>query len=409
MADDRTLRTHVALFSVAHGIGVIAPLLTTPYLARVLGPTGWAPVLLAQSLAALVALLVEFGFDLTGTQQLAQAPTDRARGEVIAGVLSARLVLLPAAGALALVGAAAIPALHADWGLVSWGLAAAVTRGASPLWVFQGIGRPEGAVLAEVAAKVAAALGVLLFVHGPHDGWRVLALQAGAGAISVGWLLRRARGLVPWPPLSRLSAGHALHAAWPVFAFRGAGASYLHANVLILGALADPITVTMYASADRLVRAGINLFAPLTQALFPRVSRAMREGSAAAGRARQEAVQLVGGTGVGLSLLFVVGASPLVRMLLGPGYDAAVPLVRGLAALPTLIGIGTVLGIHWAIPSGRQRVFLRIVVLAGLANLAVATLLVPTWGAWGMVVATTTAEAWVAGALLTLYRRSDPA
>jgi PST family polysaccharide transporter len=96
-------------------------------------------------------------------------------------------------------------------------------------------------------------------------------------------------------------------------------------------------------------------------------------------------------------------------MLLGPSYDAAVPLVRGLAALPTLIGIGTVLGIHWAIPSGRQRVFLRIVVLAGLANLAVATLLVPTWGAWGMVVATTTAEAWVAGALLTLYRRSDPA
>ena len=409
MPVDRTLSRHLATFSGAYAIGVLAPLVTTPYLARALGPTGWAPVLVAQGVTALLVLVLEYGFDLSATQALAGAESEAARAHTIRGVLAARMLLVPIGTLLLLCLSALIPSLGRDARLVGWTLAAAIARGFSPLWIFQGLGSPERAVVVEAAGKAAAAAGVFFVVHRAGDGWRVLALQAATSGITSAVLLRRPSARWGEQPLSFRDGWRVLREGWTVFAFRGAGALYLHANVLLVGALASPVAVAMYGGAERLVRSGINLLAPLTQALFPRVSRAVPHGAAATSTALREAAWILGGAGGLLSLVLLVGARPLVALLLGDAYAPVVPLVRGLAALPTLVAVGTVLGIHWAIPTGRAPRFLRIVLVAGVINLVTAIALIPHLGPWGMIAGATAAEAWVAGALWRLYRQEGRA
>src|SRR6476661_3599169 len=66
--DTRSLaRNALALFG-GQLVGLVGPLLTIPYLARVLGPEAWAPILVAQGLANWLMLVLEFGFDLSGTR-----------------------------------------------------------------------------------------------------------------------------------------------------------------------------------------------------------------------------------------------------------------------------------------------------------------------------------------------------
>lgn len=405
MRDARPLSRHLAVFSTAHAIGILAPLVTTPYLARVLGPTGWGPVVLAQGIVGLVALLPEYGFDLTGTRALATTDDPASRGRQVADTLAARLVLLPLAGILLLAIATGVPLLRADLPLVGWSVLAMWARGASPLWIFQGLGHPEGAVAIEVTGRLIAALAVFVVVHEVGDGWRVLALQGVTGVVTALALSWRARRLLPLGALSVAGARRALRDGWSVFAFRGASALYMQANIVVVGALATPGVVAMFGGAERVVRAGINLFAPLTNALFPRAARAIPAGPAAQRETLAEASRWIGGLGVGTSLLCLIAARPLVLLLLGPAFTPAIPLLRGLAALPTLIAIGTVLGIHWAIPQGHARPFLRLVLMAGAISLVSAVLLIPRVGAWGMVIGATAAEGWVAGGLLLLYRR----
>ncbi len=405
MSADRHLTRHVAVFSTAHAIGIIAPLLTTPYLARVLGPAGWAPVLLAQGIAALVALLPEFGFDLSGTRDLAVSPDREARARIVGDIHAARLLLIPVAAIVILGLAQLIPLMGSRPSLVLWTFVAAVARGASPLWIFQGLGMPEGAVLLDASGKLGAALAVLVFVAGPEDGWRVLALQsigAGIPLLILGWRIRQ---LISPAPLTLAGARRALARSWPVFAFRGASASYMQANILIIAALASPTAVTMFGGAERVIRAGINLLAPITQAIFPRIARAVPAGAEVNRRALTEATWMIGGLGVILSLTALLAAGPLIPLLLGPGYEAAIPVLRGLAALPTLVAIGTVLGIHWAIPNGDERYFLGSVLIAGAISLTCAVFLIPRVGAWGMVIGATAAEACVAGALVHRFLR----
>ncbi|MBM3854918.1 MAG: hypothetical protein FJ399_17490, partial [Verrucomicrobia bacterium] len=85
----------IAVLLSAHTVGVVVPLLTLPWLARVLGPAAWAPVLVAQALANWAALVLEFGFDLAGARDVAQAEGDRALARTTAAIQQARLLLTP--------------------------------------------------------------------------------------------------------------------------------------------------------------------------------------------------------------------------------------------------------------------------------------------------------------------------
>jgi O-antigen/teichoic acid export membrane protein len=128
------LRANLGALVGSHAIGLLVPLLTVPYLARTLHPAGWAPVLLAQALAAWVVMLLDYGFELSGARAVATA---RAAGRELAAVVwriqGAKLLLLPL-GALLLLGAAwALPALRADGALVAWALLFALARGGTGL------------------------------------------------------------------------------------------------------------------------------------------------------------------------------------------------------------------------------------------------------------------------------------
>jgi PST family polysaccharide transporter len=256
----------------------------------------------------------------------------------------------------------------------------------------------------ESAAKVTAAAGIFLLIREPDDGWKVLALQAvsmGTVVLVLTFLMYRRVALLR-PRLNE--AVRTLREGVGIFVFRSASGVYLQANGFILGLLAPPSAVAFYGGAEKIVRAGVNLFQPLSQTLFPRMSHlAVRDNSAAA-RTLTMGMVLMGALGLALMITLLLGAPFLVKLLLGPGYDEAVPLVRLLALLPPVIAIGTMFGIQWALPAGLERPFYLLVVAAGLVNVTMAFALVPKLGALGMALGVTTAEVLVAGGLLVLFR-----
>ena len=65
-----------AALSVAHVLGLVVPFLTVPYLARVLRPEGFGLLLFAQSFGLWLVLVIEFGFDLSGTRIVSRIRED---------------------------------------------------------------------------------------------------------------------------------------------------------------------------------------------------------------------------------------------------------------------------------------------------------------------------------------------
>lgn len=386
------LARNAALLLVGNAVALLAPLITVPYVARVLGPEGWAPVLVAQAAVAWLAMIVDFGFDLSAVRAIAAEPAAEKRAAIVHQVQTAKLFLAPIASVALLVIFLALPALDDAWMLLVASLALIWLRGLDPLWYFLGVERVPPAVVVQIIGKLGATAATFLLVHGPEDAWRVIGLQAaGAGlatAILTGWMRHDAPRRVPrWR-----DAKAAMADGVTLFGFRAATGLFATGSVLLGGALLATPALAAFGAADRLVRAAIGTLHPLSQVVMPRVA-AQRASGASADALIAGSLRVTGGLGLLIGLVTFFAAPVIVAVLLGPGYEAAIPLLRALALLPPLVAVNTVLGVQWAIPFGRDRAFLGAVLVSGTINLALALPLAPRYGAMGLIAALVGAEA----------------
>ena len=238
----------------------IFPLLTVPYLARVLGPFHWGMVAFSQALGLYLSIVVDFGFQLSATRQVAKMRDDREYlSGIVAGVIGAKALL--AIGCLAAVPVAQhFMISFRGFELILWaGCLAGIGQGCSMLWFYQGIERMRVPAALDMLGKACAAGGIFLFVHSQADAWKVLALQfAGYSGVSI-CLLAMVYKEVPFRFPTRETTGRALRDSAGMFLFRSASGLYTIANTIILGAVSNPVAVGLYTGVERPVRALLSL------------------------------------------------------------------------------------------------------------------------------------------------------
>src|SRR5262249_47513176 len=156
---------------------------------------------------------------------------------------------------------------------------------------------------------------------------RVIALQAALSAVTLVALTTWLGGHVAFRRPSTAEGMATLRENWSIFACRVSSGLYIQANTLVLSALAAPAIVAFFGGAERIIRAAINLLQPLTQAFLPRLSFLHGADRTGAERMIRFALLGVGLIGVSMGSVAFFAAHMLVRVLLGPGYEAAVPVL----------------------------------------------------------------------------------
>ncbi|MDQ6664686.1 MAG: flippase [Acidobacteriota bacterium] len=385
----------------------LLPLASVPYLARTLGPAGWGTVAFVGALGELIVLLIEFGFNLSATREIARHRDSRGVcSEVMAGVLGAQIGLAVLGVALALLAARWIPLLRDNPRLLLAGLFYALAQGFLPLWFFQGLERMRVAAALEISGKIVALAGLFIFVHAPADGWKVLALQGLAPALSsvAGiWLAYRA---IPFRAPSLELVREALRTGWPMFLFRGGESLYGAGNAFILGLFAPPVVVGYFSSAEKMGKAAFGLLNPIREALYPRLSHlAIHNPARGASLARLGAV-VMGLGGLFTGGLLYLAAPVLIRILMGHAFDPAVQVLRILSVLPFLLSFTYSIGLQWLWPLGRDGVVNRIILMAGVLNVCLAFLLARRFMHLGMAWSVVASETFVCVCLVTIVVRS---
>src|ERR1051326_3979220 len=185
-----------------------------------------------------------------------------------------------------------------------------------------------------------------------------------------------------------------------MFLFRSAAMMYTMGNAFILGLFAAPAVVGYFAAAEKISRAVFGLFNPVRESLYPRLSHLVRKSPQQARRLARWGVAVTGSGGLVLGIVLFASAPFVVRVLLGPGFQPAVNVLRVLALLPPLISITQSLGFQWLLPHGREATVNRIILGAGLINITMAIVLAPRYAHIGMAWAVLCSEVYVASSML---------
>lgn len=266
---NQVLRNAGALYGVQIA-SFIVPLLTIPYLSRVLGPRSWGSVLFAQTVGIWVSLAIEYGFNLSASRDVAQNREDPAFIQsMVSGVFWARLLLALASGIFLLVLSLIVPAFRAEPLLIFLGWAIGVGQGLQPLWYFQATERLTKPATVSIVTRILAALCLFFLVKSPTHGWIVLASQAVMAALNA-WILEHmvAREVPILRPrkydiLQVLARGRIL------FIYTIGVSLYASSGALLLGLLTTQTQVAYYGGPSRITSAMTNMFWPFWRGSLP--------------------------------------------------------------------------------------------------------------------------------------------
>ena len=407
--DPSRIRQNVAaLYGVQAGRKLI-PLLSISYLTRVLGPGGWGTVAFVQAMAEFLVIVIEFGFNISATREVARnRDNPQACGRVMAGVLGAQAMLATGGVVTALAASRFLPVVSDHPRLLIAGLIYAVGQGFNPQWYFQGLERMRLSAALELTGKVLALVGIFLFVHLPVDNWKVLALAAVAPMLTTIAGLGLAYRNIPMQFPTWALVRPAFVMGGPMFFFRSAESLYGVGNAFLLGLFTTTEMVGYFAAAEKIAKAAFGLLNPIRDAIFPRLSQLAARGGeeAAAPLARKGATIMIAG-GVLLGAGLYVFAPLACHILLGDDFGPAVTVLRILAALPLLLSITYSVGFQWLLPFGKDAVINRIILSAGLLNLALSFFLARPFGHIGMAWAVLVSEAFVAASMVTAVWRAS--
>jgi PST family polysaccharide transporter len=372
---------------------LVVPLITLPYVSRVLGSNGFGLVAFSQSLSFLLGMVIGWGFDQWASREAAVKRDDPGGlSALTAQIVGARLILSAVALLIAVVVYLTSDTTRGSPEFIAMSWLAAVATGLTPLWFFLGVERLRAPSSIALGVRVVAAALTFVLVQNSGDAWIVMALFTGsavAGAlITIGMLFRRVdlRRPTVGPALSAIRAGTALFAGI-------AGLSlYTSMNVVLLGFLGTRAEVAHFSAAERVIRAAIQLLQPITTAVYPRITFLD-----SAGNPRRALRLLLIGSGVVLSIalvgaaLMLVFAPEIVRLVYGDQFADAAGVLRVMSALLPITTMAYAAG-TWLMVKRQDARIMRITLAGGILNIALAPLLVHLAGIDGMAVSVVTAE-----------------
>jgi PST family polysaccharide transporter len=378
------LHNVIALYGV-QACTYALPLLTFPYLAHVLGPSGWGVVVFAQAIGIVIASVVEYGFDISASRETARHRDDpKHLSQLISGVLGAKVLL----SVLCIAGALfsrrfthkVAPSLALFWASTIWG----VCQGINMLWFFQGLERMQLASSLEIGGKVLATLSIFVLVHNPDDGWKVMAAQCVGCVVAHGVTVVLAYRQVgfQWP--TRSSVWSALRVGASMFLFRSVQGLSGSVNRLVLGAVAPVAVLGEYAGAERITRVFQQGMWPVNQALYPRLTQQAQNSPGGAMKTVRLSLLFLGALGLVFGLAIYLGAAPLVHLVLGHDFQDSVPVLRVFSLWIPLVALCTVITFQLLLPNQLDNQFNMVNFTSALVGIGAAILLAPKFSAVGI-------------------------
>lgn len=386
------LKKNFAFNSAYQLLQVITPLVTTPYLARVLGPEQSGVFSYTQSITNYFVLFATLGISTYGVRAIARCGNDRARrSRVFWGAYASQLV----SGAVALAAYVVYAVLIHEGGMLItllWSLWL-IFAILDVSWLLFGCEEFKIPTVRSTVTKLLSLVFIFVFVKTRDDLWLYVL------AISGSFLLN---GVIVWPfvkryvdfarPTADEVKAH-LKGNLGLFVPVIAVSVYTTLDKIMLGVMSTEEQVAFFSYSERISRLPLSVLQALGVVMMPRMSYLLMEGE------REKALELIKSSiwimlAASMALTFGISAvaPEFVPVFLGEGYEPCVSIMTFLVVIIPVISVTNVIGKQYLLPLSRDREYTFSLIVGAVLNVAVNVLLIPRLGAAGAAVGTIVAE-----------------
>ncbi len=394
--------------SILQGANYIFPLITLPYLVRVLKPDKYGLIAFAQSFIQYFIILTDYGFNLSATREISINRDDKNKvSEIFNSVMAVKICLLVLSGIILTILVLTVDRFNRDWSIYFLSFGMVVGQVLFPIWFFQGIEQMKYITIMNITAKSIFTLSIFLFVR-EQSSYVYVPLLNSLGFIVAGvWAFitatRKFSIKLKVPKTEQII--HQVKDGWHIFISTVAISLYTVSNTFILGLFAPNEVVGYYSAAEKLIRAITSLMSPVSRTIYPHISKLVNESKEKGLLFIKKTLFLIGGFSLSVSLMVLITSGIAVKIILGTQYAESAVVLKILSPLPFLIALSNIFGIQTMLTFNYKKAFSRILILASIINIALAFALVPKLQHIGISIAVLTSETFVSLSMLAFLKR----
>ncbi len=388
----------------------IFPLITVPYLVRVLGPEKFGLIAFSQAFIQYFLLMTDYGFNLSATREIAVNREDYGRvSEVFSSVMLIKTAFAILSFLVLCLLVGSIDRFKGEWALYLLTFGTVIGNMLFPLWFFQGIEKMKHVAVLNIIPKAIFTISIFVFIKNQHD-YILIPVINSLGFIVSGGLgfmiaLKKFRVNFRIPHMDIIK--RELKNGWHVFISTIATNFYTASSTFILGIFTNNMIVGYFSAGEKIVRAALGLLNPLTQTLFPHISKIASESGSAALAFLKKTVKTVGMATFALSAVLFAFAPQLSSIILGSQFEESVPVIRILSFLPFIIGLATVYANFFLLAFGHIKTWSNIMILSACLSIvgAVTFVYILDMGHTGMSISIVCTELTVLFLSFSAYNR----
>lgn len=409
MINKQLIENIVSLFTIK-GLEYILAFITFPYLVRVLQVENFGAVVFVQGIIQYFVLFTDYGFNLLGPKEIAQHDSIKERGKIFASIFCAKLILLLISTIVficMLIGAKYINDI--DITLYSVVYLMVIGNVIFPIWFFQGIQQMRYITIVNIIGRFLSVACIFYFVKAPSDYILAGLFQAIVPLIAgiCSWIIlwKKYREVFILPKFQ--SVKQVFIDAWEIFTSTIAINLYTASNIVFLGLLTNNTIVGYFSGAQKIIQNINQLISPVTQAIYPYVSKIASNSKNDALKFLRKIVFILGGGNFIGSVLIFIFAEWIVDVLLGAGYEQSVLLLRILAFLPFIISLSNIFGIQTMLVFGMKKQFNKVLLSAAIVNTIIVLPMIYFYQAIGVSVSMTITEIFVTLSMYYILKKNN--
>jgi len=369
-----SLKENIASLVSLKGLEYLLNFILLPYLVRVLGPERFGAIAFMQSIVQYFVILVDYGFNLTAPRNIAKATDNKQIGNIFSNVMATKICICAAVTVLFLVLTIVLNLQSKLDMILFWAVYTMVIGNiVFPIWFFQGIQQMRYITFVNILARTITVILVFTLVRQPADYLLAALFQAGtmvfAGMFAFVVLFRKYPFIFIAPSWKGVKVE--LGNGWHIFLSTIAINIYTTTDTVILGIFTNNTVVGYFSAANKIIDSIKGLLSTVTQAVYPHISKLVQESREKAIAFLHRFLLIYCGLNLIGSLLLVVFAWLVVKILFGPGYEQSIIILQVLGILPFIISISNVFGIQTMLTFGYQKEFSKILVYAAVFSLII--------------------------------------
>lgn len=384
----------------------IFPLITFPYVSRVLLPVGTGKVAFATSIVSYFTMVGMLGIPTYGIRACAKVRDDKEKlSKTVQEIMVINTIAMTLSLVSYIIAIIFVPRMAHDSTLFMINIASLVFNLIGCEWLYKALEQYSYITIRSIVLKFVALILMFLMVHQKSDYviYGAISILASVGSNLFNFLNLRRFLTLKWYP--NMNLRQHIRPIFSFFMMTVATTIYTNLDSVMLGFMKGDEAVGYYNAAVKIKTILVSLVTSMGAVLLPRLSFYLKEG-----RDKEfkdltvRSLQFVCFISIPLWIYFTLFAKEGIYFLSGTEYTGSIVPMQIIMPTLFLVGISNLLGIQILVPMDRENEVLKSVTIGAVVNLIVNAICIPKFGASGAAFGTLVAEAFVTGYQIYVLR-----